>query len=158
LKGLAIFDRLDAGLPLEMDFGKMWQRREIENYLCSQHTLELYARSRAASEAMGPLFGDAEERRSLQAMREAISEVSSALQTLGKGSPWEAATKVSDEFLTPVFEVFFKKLRLPNLMAKKNFHELASFVPVDELSPEIRETLDLIVQTARSARPVQEEG
>jgi hypothetical protein len=157
LKPLAIFDRLDAGLPPDMDFGKMWQRREIENYLCSQHTLEAYARSRAASEVMGPLFSDAEERRSLQAMREAISEVSSALQTLGKGSPWGTETKVSDEFLTPLFELFFSKLNLPNLMVKKNFHELANFVPVDELSPEIRETLDLIVGTARSARPAQEQ-
>lgn len=158
LKGVAVLDRLDAGLPPDMDFGRMWQRREIENYLCSQDTLEAYARSRAASEAIGPLFGDAEERRSLQAMREAITEVTAALRTLGKGSPWDANTKVSEDFLTPVFEVFFRKLTLPNLMAKKNFHELANFAPVAELSPEIRATLDRIVETARSARPAEGEA
>jgi ABC-type taurine transport system ATPase subunit len=151
LQAFALFDRLDAGLPPEMNFGRMWERREIENYLCLQSTLEAYARSRAASEAIGPLFGDAEEKRSLRAMREAISEVETALQTLGKGSPWGPDIKVSDDFLAPLFERFFRKLQMPNLMAKKNFHELANYVLPEELSPEIRDTLDLIVQTAHSA-------
>lgn len=156
LKAVAVFDRLDIGLPPEMDFGRMWKRREIENYLCSQTTLEAYARSRAASEALGPLFGEAEEKRSLAAMREAISEVSAALQTLGKGSPWDANTKVSDDFLAPLFEVFFKKLKLPNLMAKKNFHELANFVSPAELDREVREMLEGIVRIAHSATPAEE--
>ena len=33
-------------------------------------------------------------------------------------------------------------------MAKKNFHELAYFVPVEKIDPEIKEKLDAIVNVA----------
>ena len=87
-------------------------------------------------------------------MREAISEIETALKTLGKGSPWEADLKVSDEFLTPLFEAFFRKISTPNLMAKKNFYELASFVPEDEFEPEVRDKLDEVASVAESASPL----
>lgn len=97
--GVALFDRLDGG-PLE--FSPLpcliWTRREIENYLCSQATLEAYA----TASAPGPLFGQAEA-----AMREAIEEITSALDRLGRGSPWDADTKVNDDFLDPLFRAYF---------------------------------------------------
>ena len=40
LKGLALFDRLDAPPDSGVLEVLMWKRREIENYLCSQTTLE----------------------------------------------------------------------------------------------------------------------
>ena len=88
-------------------------------------------------------------------MRQAIDEVTSALKTLGKGSPWEADIKASDEFLEPVFKAYFEKLELPNLMAKKNFYELVEHVPVNEIAPEIAEKLDVIAHAAQSATPVE---
>lgn len=154
LQGIALFDRLDQELPQDLRLqGMMWQRREIENYLCYPETLENYARGTAMQEAPGPLFAATESGRRVQAMREAINEVTQALETLGKGSPWDADTKVSDEFLAPVFEKFFKKLNLPNVMAKKNFHELAEYLPVEKIDPEIKEKLDAIVRVAQSAKP-----
>jgi len=87
-------------------------------------------------------------------MRESIAELEAALKTLGKGSPWDADTKVSDDFLAPLFENYFKKLGIPNLMAKKNFYELAFFVALDQVDPEIREKLDVIVKVADLAKPV----
>lgn len=154
LKGIAIFDRLDQGLSSDLGAeGLTWQRKEIENYLCYPETLEAYARSTGTQEVPGPLFSAAEADRRVRAMKEAIDEVTNALETLGKGSPWDAETKVSDEFLTPVFQKFFKKLQLPNVMAKKNFHELAEYVPRDKILPEVQEKLDAIVGVARSARP-----
>ncbi len=62
-------------------------------------------------------------------------------------------TKVSDDFLTPLFENYFKRLGIPNLMAKKNFYELAFFVPLDKIDHEIREKLDAIVEVANLAKP-----
>ena len=76
------------------------------------------------------------------------------MRTLGRGSPWEADLKVSDEFLTPLFEAFFRKIRTPNLMAKKNFYELAGFVPEDDLDPEIQDRLDEIESVAEGASPL----
>ena len=84
-------------------------------------------------------------------MRSAISEVESALATLGKGSPWDSDSKASDDFPTPLFKSFFAKLRLPNLMAKKSFYELADYVPDSEIDPEIGDKLDAIADVAESA-------
>ncbi|HID21615.1 MAG TPA: hypothetical protein EYP14_04355 [Planctomycetaceae bacterium] len=86
-------------------------------------------------------------------MNEAVTEIEEALERLGKGSPWGGDMKVSDDFLDPVFRTYFQKLRLPNLMAKKNFYELVRYVPDDEIDVEIREKLDAIVATASSAKP-----
>ena len=66
-----------------------------------------------------PLLARAEVTQRLEAMHAAINEVTSALETLGRGSPWDANTKVSDDFLTPLFDAYFQKLGLPNLMRKK---------------------------------------
>lgn len=157
LKGVAIFDRLDAGLPPDLGAeGMTWRRREIENYLCYPETLEAYARGTGIRDSLGPLFSAAESGRRVQAMREAIEEVTKALETLGKGSPWDADTKVSDEFLIPVFEKFFRKLGLPNVMAKKNFHELAEYVPPEKIDVDVRNRLDSIVRVANSATPAGE--
>ena len=77
-------------------------------------------------------------------MHDAIGEVEQALLSLGKSSPWDGDLKVSDEFLTPVFRSFFKRLELPNDMEKKNFHVLARHVRPENIAPEVVEVLDRI--------------
>jgi hypothetical protein len=89
-------------------------------------------------------------------MRESVGEIEDALRTLGEASPWSPDLKVSDKFLTRLFERCFGKLGLPNIMAKKNFHELARFVPLEKLDPEIKQKLDAVAAVARSARPAGE--
>jgi ABC-type taurine transport system ATPase subunit len=156
LKGIALFDHLE-NLPDDLGAeGLTWRRREIENYLCDQETLEAYANASASAASAGPLFGASEAARRIAAMRESIREVELALQTLEKGSPWDPATKVSDDFLVPLFKAYFKKLGLPNVMEKKNFHELAHLVPVHKIDPEVREKLDAISRVADSASPAPE--
>ena len=154
LKAVALFDRQDS--PISDPNVKIlyWRRREIENYLCSPRTLEAYAQSSAEADFRdSPLFAANERIRRLSAMREAVDEISAAMRTLGKGSPWSADAKVSDDFLTPLFARYFDKLGLPNLMNKKDFYELAESVPEDELDAEIGEKLDAIARTAREATP-----
>lgn len=154
LRGVAIFDRLDQGLPSDFGaVGLMWARREIESYLCTRETLLAYARQCSSGESPGGLFSlrDADKRE--RAMSEAIETISQSLENLGKGSPWDHNAKVSDDFLLPLFRTYFKKLHLPNLMEKKQFHELADFVPRHELDLEIREKLDEIVQVSKEAKP-----
>ena len=152
LQGVALFDRIPPP-DLAPVVCRIWNRREIENYLCSRATLEAYARSDAQA-APGPLFTEAEASdRRLLAMRRAIAEVESALATLGKGSPWDPDLKASDEFLTPLFKSYYDKLGVPNLMAKKSFYELADYVPDSEIDPEISEKLDAIARVAESVTP-----
>ena len=148
LRGVALFDRMSTG-ESETDplVHLTWRRREIENYLCSEATLMAYA---AASRAWsGPL----DELDRQQKMSTAIEQVRSAMETLDMGSPWSPDAKVSDDFLTPLFRDYFERLRLPNIMNKKNFHELADLVPEDEIDPEVGEKLDAIAEVAESARP-----
>ena len=152
LKGIALFDRLETRQRGEGDLPLVsWSKREIENYLCTQATLEAWAAVSAPEGQIGPLFVKAQAEERVQAMREAIVEVSAAMETIDKESPWDADAKVSDRFLTPLFRNYFKRLNLPNLMQKKNFYELADHVPDHEIDPEIREKLDAIAQVAESA-------
>ncbi|HHT9134700.1 MAG TPA: AAA family ATPase [Candidatus Avalokitesvara rifleensis] len=147
LKGIAIFDRLDQNLSTDLGAkGLMWKRKEIENYMCYPEVLVEYARATAIRDTAGPLFSSAECSRRVEAMEESIKEIQQALEKLGKGSPWDKNLKVSDEFLTPLFENYFKKLGLLNVMAKKNFHELARLVPIEMIDPEVKDKLDAIVE------------
>ena len=157
LKAVALFDRFESDAP---DIAPVeclvWKRREIENYLCSQSTLEAYARASSGGDDVGPLFSSAGAENRLSRMREAIQEVQSALEMLNKGSPWSPDTKASDDFLDPLFRAYFTKLDLPNLMAKKNFYELADHVPEGEIDSEISEKLDVIAQVAQSVETTLE--
>ncbi len=79
-----------------------------------------------------------------------------ALAALGKPAPDSPDLKAGDEFLDPLFRMFFEKLKLPNLMAKTDYHTLAPFVPAARLDPEVREELDRIVEVASRATPARE--
>ena len=126
----------------------MWARREIESYVCSPATLEAWAAASADEAVPGPLFVRDEVGKRVSAMREAVEEVETALRSLGRDSPWSPDCKASDDFLTPLFRIWSEKLGLPNLMAKKSFHELVEHVPLPEIDPEIREKLDAIARVA----------
>lgn len=157
LKGIAIFDRLER--PLPSDLGAeclMWTRREIENYLCYPEVLEAYAVASGKDALPGPLFESAHAESRRKAMKEAMEEVSGAMETLETGTPWDNDTKVSEHFLRPLFKKFFKKLGLYNVMDKKNFHELARFIEKSKIDPEVKDKLDTIVRVAKSATPMSE--
>ena len=107
--GIAIFDRLERELQADAALKEMmWRRREIENYFCTEEVLIAYAVHNFSED----LFGLAEREPRKQAMREAISEVTAALGTLNKPSPWSPDIKATDDFLDPLFKRFFKKLRV----------------------------------------------
>ncbi len=154
LKGVALFDRIKdkAVAPKDGPLRRLvWTWREIENYFCTPATLEAYAAASASEDRPMPLFTKADADKRLQAMREAVTEVRKALEKLGKGSPWDAGAKVSDEFLTPLFAAYFQKLGLPNLMNKKDFYELAEYIPLEEIDPEVGEKLNARMSVAESA-------
>ena len=70
---------------------------------------------------------------------------------------WWYDVKASDDFLDRLFEMYFAKLGLPNLMRKSDYHVLASLVPEELLADEIREKLDMVLRVAQSARPLKEQ-
>ncbi|PZS05424.1 MAG: AAA family ATPase [Candidatus Chloroheliales bacterium] len=152
--GFALFDRINARLQTDRNLHEhSWERREIENYLCQRETLMAWAENQGRKNEgeNAPLL----VQRWINTMEDAIAEVESAMQTLGKGSPWSIDTKVSDDFLTPLFATFYRKLNLPNLMSKTNFHVLASFVPKGLIDLEVVEAIDNIVVVVGKAKPAR---
>jgi hypothetical protein len=153
LIGFAIFDRISTELP---SGGPLWQtqwgRREIENYLCYPETLIEYAEKAGGEEA--PLFEAAERESRRAAMQEAIDEVVAARKTLRQSDPFADDTKASDDYFGPIFQIYFDKLGITNLMQKTGYHGLVRFVPKKRLSPEITEKLDALAAVASQARPL----
>ncbi len=150
LCGIAIFDRLDKELKINGPLVEtMWRKKELENYLCMEEVLLSYARHELPSD----LFGQAEAQRREKLMKDSILEVVEALKTLGKKDPWSPDVKVSDDFLDPLFQKYFEKLKLDNLFLKNDYYILARLVPLPRLDTEIKEKLDLILNVARNAKP-----
>jgi len=154
LAGVAIFDSIaqeleDRGPLCELK----WNKREIENYLCYPETLISYA-GRIDGQ-LGPLFEPAQRERQRVAMRESIDRVVEALRTLGRQDPFGPDVKASDELLAPIFQGYFERLGLPNLMQKTDYHVLAHLAPADQIDPEVVAKLDRIVDVANRANPAQ---
>lgn len=149
LQGFALFDRLEMNLDPNPHLEQaMWKRREIENYLCYRETLMRWAQGEAEQQ-LGALFRNLW----LEQMDSSIRKIEQAMAVLGKGSPWDHDTKVSDDFLDPLFEDFFKSLTLPNLMRKTDYHALARYVPPEMLDREVGDVLDRIVAVCDRAQP-----
>jgi len=150
LLGIAIYDRMEQTLAEEPSLRHIvWGRREIENYLTTKDVIMAWTRDTATTKFSGPLFVQF----SLQTMSECIDEIEKANKTLGKPSPWSADIKVTDDFLDPLFRLYFERLNLPNLMRKTDYHELARFVNPNDLDPDVRAALDAIVEIVEKARP-----
>lgn len=150
LLGIAIYDRLERELPTGSPLVEiMWRRRELENYLCLKEVLLAYARHDQSDD----LFGQAEVAKREQAMNESINEIEKALKTLGKVDPWSEDVKATDDFLDPLFNKYFDKLGIDNLLLKSDYYILAELVPVEKIDAEISEKLNAILEVAEQAKP-----
>jgi energy-coupling factor transporter ATP-binding protein EcfA2 len=141
LVGIALFDRVERQLQPDSALTEiMWRRREIENYLCQFDTLIAYAQAQGGDE-------------SAEVMRRLYLENVPRVALDNPAHPFWLNTKISDDFLNPLFEAYFSELELPNLLRKTNYHRLADFIPIDQIDPEVIEKLDAIVEVAQRATP-----
>ena len=149
LVGFCLFDRLDSELqdPAELQ-EYAWKRREIENYLCYKEVLLAWARDESEQRIGGALFSENWK----NTMEESIPAIENALAMLQKGSPWSPDTKVSTDFLEPLFEAFFKKLEVDNLMRKTNYHRLVHYIPTNRIDSEVSDVLERILAVAEQAK------
>lgn len=158
LAGFVLCDRVESTLQGGPGLDEyMWRRREIENYLCQPETLLRYAEAPGRESAAGPLFEQAAGEQRRQVMQECVEDVLPRYAARDRASRWWSDVKASDDFLDPVFEAFFERLHLPNLMRKTDYHELARHVLKDHIDPEIGEVLDRILEVSRRANPAREE-
>ena len=139
LCAFALFDRLnlpDGGSSVLGEYS--WQKREIENYLCTKDVLLRWVNDQF------PLFH--------QKMQEAISEVESARRILGQTSPWDVDTKASEESLAPFFRTFYEKIGILGQVPKSDYHFLVRYMDTSDVDPEVVAVLDAIVDVASGAR------
>lgn len=155
--GFALFDRSDQALQDRAELREYsWRRREFENYLASPETLIAYAEASAGDVIPGPLFTATERDRRRVAMQECIDDFVPRAALRDRSDRWWSDVKASDDFLDRLFEAFFKKLGLPNLMSKTHYHVLARYVPEDQIDSEILDVLNSIHSVAQKANPMRD--
>ena len=154
LVGFLLTDRTDESLQSSGPLvERMWRRREIENYLCQPETLMAYARASGEDVAAGPLFASPEADRRSQVMQECLTDLVPPAALRNPDDIWWTNIKASDDLLDRLFEMFFARLNLPNLLRKTDYHVLARHVPPSRISPEVHDVLDLIQGVAARAKP-----
>lgn len=155
LVGFVLCDRISpAKIQPTAELGEVaWTKCEIENYLCQRETLLAFAKAHYLDLA-GPLFEAAESEKREEAMRKCVEDLVPPAALRDPSHRWWNETKMSDLFLDPLFEDYYKTLGLPNLMRKSNYHLLARYVPADKIDAEVGEVLDAITAVADKAKPV----
>lgn len=159
LKGVLLVDQLGKQLNNATEDLKelMWTRREIENYLMFPEVLEAWAIGRPVSASAGPLFDTAEAEHRRQLMSDCIGELVIPLALKDRNDSWWVKTKATDEFLDRLFDRYFQRLGLPNLLRKSDYHQLVDFIAAEGVLPEVIEKLDAIAVMAGKARRVDSE-
>jgi len=146
--GLALFDQIDAELRDANGLKEvMWGKREIENYFCREEVLMAYAGSNEPND----LFALAEQGKRTLAMKSAIEEVQTALETFGRPELWSDDVKASDDVLEPIFRAFSKQMGVPLIERKRDFHKLVHLMNPDGVDAEIVRKLDLICEVANGS-------
>ncbi|WP_448520244.1 ATP-dependent nuclease [Rhodoflexus sp.] len=132
LKGFAIFDNLKRQIENKQSglLIKQWNRNEIENYIPLPQTLYAYINQ----QGFGPIW----EERFKELVNERIPPV--ALKDMND-SFW-INTKISDNFLTPLFEKFLDETGRPRgIMDKSKFYQLVDYSDANLLEQELKETI-----------------
>lgn len=156
LVGFSLLDRISEELHNHPDLIEYsWSKREIENYIVTNKQVLLdWAHDAAKKHSGGPLFDVVYVPEWKSTMEDTITRIENALMDLRKDPPWSSNTKISSDFLDPLFESFYDKLGLPNLMQKTNYHRLVQFVQVEQIDPEVTDVLDGILEIANKAKPL----
>ena len=91
----------------------------------------------------------------LQSMKESISKIENARQVLDQPSPWDDQTRVSVDFLPPLFRSFYQKTGMSGRVAKSDFHFLVEHMEPQEIDHEVVAVLDSIVNVSYQANQLR---
>ncbi len=151
LTGFALFDHLDRELHTGSQLTeRMWSRREIENYLVTPASLRAFVEQGLRED---DLIEQAERKTRLETLEASLTEITHALSITNKPDPWGPDIKVTDDFLDPLFKLFYERLGTPQQIFKRDYHGLADAIPTEEIDTEIVAVLDDILAAANNAHP-----
>lgn len=152
LVGIALFDQIEKELQTGSALvERMWSQREIENYLVTPESLRAFVQLGLRTD---DLVDEVERKTRLEVLDACISELTHALKLTNKPDPWGPDIKVTDDFLDPLFRLFYERLGTPQAIFKRDYHGLADAIPTDQIDPEVHKVLDAIHAVAVSAKPV----
>jgi predicted ATPase len=153
LVGFALFDRLDKELHTGSQLTeRMWTCREIENYLVTPTSLRAYIVQGLRED---DLIEQGERKNRLEKLETCLAEMIRALSITNKPDPWGPDIKVTDDFLDPLFKLYYERLGIPQKTFKRDYHELADAIPVEEIALDVKVVLDNIFEVAQRAKPVE---
>lgn len=155
LVGFALFDRLDKELHTGSALiERMWSQREIENYLVTPESLREYVQQGLRSvDLQADLLDHAERNTRLAVLEKCLEELIHALEVTRKPDPWGPDIKVTDDFLDPLFRLYYERLGIRQVVFKRDYHGLAEVVPLNQVAPEVTEVLDAICAVVTQAKP-----
>ena len=133
----------------------MWKRREIENYLVTAESLRNFVQLGLGSD---DLVDEAERKTRLEVLNKCIEELVNALRLTNKPDPWGPDIKVTDDFLDPLFRLFYERLGIPQATFKRDYHGLADAIPVEQIASEVADVLSAILNVAKKSRPQGSSG
>ncbi len=84
-----------------------------------------------------------------------MAEITHALSITNKPDPWGPDIKVTDDFLDPLFKLYYERLGIPQQTFKRDYHGLADTIPVKEIATEVLTILDGILEVANRAAPAE---
>lgn len=151
LVGFVLFDKLDKELHSGSQLTeRMWFQREIENYLVTPKSLRAFVHLGLKTD---DLIEQAEGAHRLEVLNTCVDEIVNALKLTNKPNPWGADIKVTDEFLDPLFKLYYERLGIPQQTFKRDYHGLADVIPIAEIATEVSDVLDELLVIASKATP-----
>jgi ABC-type branched-subunit amino acid transport system ATPase component len=153
LVGFALFDRLEKEIQTGSQLIEgMWTRREIENYLVTPESLRTFVQMGLNGD---DLIERAERENRVKILEACITEIVNALRLTNKPDPWGPDIKVTDDFLDPLFRLFYERLGTPQKIFKRDYHGLAEAIPIEQIPNEVTDVLARIHDVARRAKPTR---
>ena len=132
-----------------------WEKREIENYICTRETLLNYAGSHLKQTESGSENSQSainfsfREKDYHRIMDDEITQTQKALKRVGDPDLFDDESKGSKRLET-LMRQFSDAADVP-LLTKKDFYKLVEFVPDNLIDPEIKEKLDAIEGVSKKA-------
>jgi len=146
LKGFALIDQTSVNLETGRDLAeKMWQRREIENYLLHPTAIKRLSTKLVTGEM--ELFGASATQKAEELLRKRMT-------IDDYENPLTDSDNLKDirgsAFLETFFKDLFKEFKIYNPMPKREFYQIAAAMTSEEIHPEVIETLNLVAEVLKN--------
>ena len=143
LKAYALFDNLGGNIESTQEglYITQWERREIENYLPLPDVLYCYIREAKENNLSFLLYQQHHQEKFDKAIKDQTPPA--ALQD--NNHIFWRNTKISDNYLTPLFEKFFKTIDYPKaIMDKAKYYQLINYAKPEQIDHEVVDKLQKI--------------